>query len=148
MMMVYSRRLLATLVTAVVTAAGILAAAPPAAAADARWRITRDGNFSCFGKPGKFKPGTRVLQGDWNGNGLKEMCIGVAPDRSIWYIQPTSADWKEIPPGNGAADDMVDWLMVNGSWRYIFVRVGSEQYMTYWNDDGWYGGWIHCASCD
>ncbi|MEU4424473.1 hypothetical protein AB0F81_27960 [Actinoplanes sp. NPDC024001] len=126
--------------------AGGLLAASPAQAAEPPYRIT-DGDYTCFGKTGRFKPGTRVLLADWNQNGKKEMCVGVAPDRTIWYIQPTSADWKQVP-GGGRADDMIHWWTASGAKRVISVWVANPRahYYTWWNSSGWAEYWWHCPT--
>ena len=140
-------RLLRGLAALTLLTGGLLATAPaPAQAAEPPWIIT-DGDYTCFGKTGRFKPNTRVLLADWNRNGKKEMCIGVAPDRSIWYIQPASKDWKEVP-GGGAADNMLDW-MLGPSLQFmftVFVADPHAHYFTWWTKDGWMGRWGHCPT--
>src|SRR3712207_1622208 len=129
---------LAAAVVAAIAAAGVFVAAPPAQART-RWFIS-DGNDKCFGKSRSFKPGTRILLADWNANGEEEMCIGVAPNRRIFYIQPTSSAWKEVP-GGGRADDMINWMdgpkYGDGGLKRmftVFVANPHDHYFTWWNN--------------
>ncbi|GAB1645826.1 hypothetical protein [Krasilnikovia sp. MM14-A1259] len=63
-------------------------------------------NDGCFGYVGTFKTGTTVHWADYNGDGNKDECFGIAPSRTIWHAWPGSGGWKEMP-NNGRADDIV-----------------------------------------